>query len=100
MNFDIKSKTKPGVIYYMLFKRNLTSSKIATVTLRLKLGTSNNLLGHYNRRATQEAAKELGWAIVDSTHKLYPSCTAAKAKQKSVVKVKGYLKWWITRGFL
>ena len=76
----------------MFFKRQLTPTEIASVSLRLELGTAHDLLGHSNRRATQETAKELGWLIVDSPHKPCPSCTAAKAKQKSVVKVSGHVK--------
>ena len=89
--FDIKLKTKRGVIYCMFFKRQLTPTEIASVSLRLELGTAHDLLGRSNRRATQETAKELGWLIVDSPHKSCPSCTAAKAKQKSVVEVSGHV---------
>ena len=75
----------------MFFKRQITLTGIASGSLRLALGTAHDLLGHCNRRATQEIAKELGWLIVDSLHKPCPSCTAAKAKQKSVVEVSGHV---------
>ena len=51
-----------------------------------------DLLGHCNRRDTQDIAKELGWIIVDSSQKPCPSCTAVKAKQRSVVTISGHVK--------
>ena len=76
----------------MFFKRQVTPNEIISVSLRLELGTVHNLLGHCNRRATQETVKELGWLIFDSPHKPCPPCTAAEVKQKSVVNVSGHVK--------
>ena len=85
-------KTKRVVIYCIFFKCQLTPTKIASFSLRLELGTAHDLLGHCNRRFTHETAKELGWMIVNSPHKPCPSCTAANAKQKSVVEVSEHVK--------
>ena len=76
----------------MFFKRKFTCTEIAIPTLRLELCTMRDLLRHCNRRATQEVTEELGWEIVDSSHKSCLSCTVAKTKQRSVVKLSGHVK--------
>ena len=82
--FDIKIKTKKGVIFCLYFKRKSRIDEVSAVSISgIK---AHEILGHHGKTRTRAIANRLGWKITGSKEYICYNCTTSKAKQKSVPK--------------
>ena len=82
--FDIKIKTKKGVIFCLYFKRKSCVDEITAVTYSAI--RAHEILGHHGKIRTKIIADKLGWKLTGPKGYVCHNCTASKAKQKSVPK--------------
>ena len=52
--------------------------------IKMNIMTCHGLLGHRNKKATRQTAKELGWVLSCGKIKPCKHCAKSKAKQKNV----------------
>jgi Arginine methyltransferase-interacting protein, contains RING Zn-finger len=67
--FDIKDKTKRGVLFCALLKRNQVDQEVGAVTtddnkIRLGIKAAHDRLGHFDEEHTRATARLLNWSIV------------------------------------
>ena len=91
IKFDIPIRTRRGVVYATIFKREMeiTGAELEKVRkgAKLTLQQAHAKLGHCDIEKTRRTAKGLKWELKDGVMEPCPSCAAGKARQKNVPKV-------------
>jgi hypothetical protein len=90
IKFDIPVRTKKGIVYAAIFKRDveITGAELEKVKngAKITLKQAHEKLGHSDIEKTRRTAKGLSWELKDGTMEPCPSCAAGKARQKNVPK--------------
>ena len=83
--FDIKIPTTEGILFCM----HLMCSNNETGLVTTSIDRTHQLLGHRHEKATRATAKHLKWTVEG---KMSPCahCSATKAKQSNVTKVRNH----------
>jgi Integrase core domain. len=92
--FDIKVKTKHGVLFCALLKRHHVEGEVGSVALstgnsnKVSLGikAAHDRLGHCDEERTRATARLLNWNIVRGALPPCRDCVAGKARQRNVPK--------------
>jgi hypothetical protein len=82
--FDIAVQMPSTTLWAMYLKRSGTV--VGTETGAMTIDQAHNKLGHCNDDMCRKIAKDFGWKIKPGAMKPCEACSAAKAKQKNVVK--------------
>jgi len=93
IKFDIKIRTKEGVIYAMYLKRDhVELAGVGTDAVKkVNINSAHALCGHTSEEATRATAKALGWDITRGVMQPCAACAAGKAKQKNVPKASEHI---------